>query len=74
MAQDMPILVRRFSRDECHDISLNRAKLLSRPILFKHLKVQWIKKVFIHHVFLLIPFYYIEQIYINDAFMKNIYW
>jgi hypothetical protein len=24
--------------------------------------------------FLLIPFYYIEQIYINDAFIKNIYW
>jgi hypothetical protein len=24
--------------------------------------------------FLLIPYYYIEQIYINDAFIKSTYW
>jgi hypothetical protein len=38
-----------------------------------HLRhTQWVKKVFILNVFffLLIPFYYTEQIYINDALEK----
>lgn len=41
-------------------------------LIYIHLTPTVVKKVFIHHVLLLIPFYYIEKIRISDALIKHL--